>query len=58
MNYKAVERYYNADGVLVENLCGFGDVKSLEEARREYRPGIIITEITQEELLQLRESVK
>lgn len=55
MKYKAVERYYNADGVLVEKLCGFGED---ENPSQKYRPGIIITEITQEELLQLRESVK
>lgn len=58
MCYKAIEKYYNADGKQIEHLCGFGYCKDLEEARQTYRAGIHIYEISETELKELQEAVK
>lgn len=56
--YKAIEKYFNADGKQIENLCGFGYCKDLEEARKKYRAGIHILEISEAELKELQAEVR
>ena len=53
--YKAIEKYFDENGDAVNHLCGYGYCSELEEVKSEYKAGIIITEISETELQDLRQ---
>lgn len=55
MTYMATRNYYDFDGNEVINLCGFGRVRTMDEAKQTYNKQVKITEITEEEFLLLQE---
>lgn len=58
IRYKAIERFFEDGGVEREHLCGFGYCRDIKEAQKTYRSGIIITEISENELKELKEEVE
>jgi hypothetical protein len=51
--YKAIERFFENGKTEREHLCGFGYCRDLKDAQKTYRSGIIISEISEDELKEL-----
>lgn len=58
IRYKAIERFFDNGENEIEHLCGFGFCRDIKEAQKTYRSGIIITEISENELKELKEEVE
>lgn len=56
--YKAIDRFFDNGEKERESLCGFGYCRDIKEAQKTYSPGIIITEISEGELKELKEEVE
>jgi hypothetical protein len=54
MNYKAVEIYFDANGIKQEHLCAFGFCDTLEDEKSRFMPHIQLFEISNAELKELR----
>jgi hypothetical protein len=54
MNYKAVEVYFDANGIKQEHLCAFGFCDTLEDQKRRFMPDVQLFEISDEELEELK----
>lgn len=54
MNYKAVEVYFDANGIKQEHLCAFGFCDTLEDEKSRFMPYIQLFEISDTELEELR----